>query len=128
MLVLLDCAFILLRLFGWGSQPRGAARSVELAAYAGFPGNVIAKAVPAERPALVVGVRYCKIAIYRRGGLSAGRRTDIQLFKGSASLAFARGVRPAGGGRWLSDWQPPDCNALPGKALAPGKIRRDVET
>jgi hypothetical protein len=40
----------------------GAARSAKPAAFAGFPAHLIAKAVPAELLALVVGVRYCKIA------------------------------------------------------------------
>src|SRR6476620_4536375 len=85
---------------------RKAARSIEPAAFAGFPVDLIAKAVPAGRSALVVGVRYCKIAIYRGAGMARRRRANAVPRKGSASLAYAGGDQPAADREWLSDWQP----------------------
>src|SRR3954467_11911498 len=49
---------------------------------------------------------------------AAGRRGNSVPYKVSASLAFARRLRPATNGGRLSDWQAVRCNALPDNALA----------
>jgi hypothetical protein len=52
--------------------------------------------------------------------------------KRPASLTFGRVTEQALGREGLSDWQPPDCKALPYKALSKGgngtEKSRDVET